>query len=66
MNVSVNGENKHLNDDCTVAELIEMQEESTGGIAVAINGKLVRRDSWNSFKISENDNIVIIKAAYGG
>jgi len=66
MNVSVNGENKQLNEDCTVAKLIEMQEESTGGIAVAINGKLVRRDSWNSFKISEGDNIVIIKAAYGG
>lgn len=36
------------------------------GVAVAVNNRMVPRAEWENTALSENDNIVIIKAACGG
>lgn len=36
------------------------------GVAIAVNNKMIPRTEWNKFQLSENDSIVIIKAACGG
>ncbi|MDE7125281.1 MAG: sulfur carrier protein ThiS [Muribaculaceae bacterium] len=66
MKIIVNGKELDITSSETVANLIDRLGEGTGGIAVAVNDKLVRRNSWSSFQLSENDSVVIIKAAYGG
>lgn len=37
-----------------------------GGVAVAVNNQMVRRDDWAATPLNEGDNILIIKAACGG
>lgn len=37
-----------------------------GGVAVAVNNQMVRRDDWAGTPLNEGDNILIIKAACGG
>lgn len=38
----------------------------TKGIAVAINGSVVPRSSWNETRISSGDDIEIVKIMQGG
>ena len=36
------------------------------GIAIAVNNRMVPRTEWDSYALSEGDNILIIKAVCGG
>ena len=36
------------------------------GIAVAVNNRMIPRAEWDSFALSDGDNILIIKAVCGG
>ena len=36
------------------------------GVAIAIDNKMVPRAAWAETLLKENDNIVVIKAAFGG
>jgi thiamine biosynthesis protein ThiS len=36
------------------------------GTAIAVNNALVRRAVWQSTPLKDDDDVVIIKAAYGG
>nr|WP_294858836.1 sulfur carrier protein ThiS [uncultured Fluviicola sp.] len=40
--------------------------ENTKGIAVAVNGQVIPKDSWIETKVGENDELLIIKATQGG
>lgn len=40
--------------------------ENAKGVAVAINGQVIPKDSWVETKVSENDDVLIIKATQGG
>ena len=42
------------------------QNLPTTGIAVAVNNRMIPRTEWNSFALSDGDNILIIKAVCGG
>lgn len=48
--------------DFLKAEQLDAKE----GIAVALNQQVVPRNEWASKTISENDQIIIIKATQGG
>lgn len=37
-----------------------------GGVAVAVNGKVVRRNDWGAHTLRDLDSVLIINAAYGG
>ena len=66
MNISVNNESKEVEAGMTVASLVRSLSDRKGGVAVAVNGKLVRRQQWEETALAENDDVVIINAAYGG
>ncbi len=36
------------------------------GLAVAVNYTVVPRTNWDTFQLSENDTIIIIRATQGG
>lgn len=40
--------------------------ENPKGIAVAINGQVIPKDFWRETPVSENDDVLIIKATQGG
>jgi sulfur carrier protein len=66
MQVKVNGVETSINDGSTVADLAEINGVGQTGTAIAVNNALVRRANWQSTPLKDGDDVVIIKAAYGG
>lgn len=67
MKIKLNNEVVTLPDDpINVSALIELRKIPQVGTAVACNGKLVPHSRWDEVLIRENDDVVIISAAYGG
>lgn len=65
MKVQVN--NKEVETTATtIAQLAVQLDLPNGGIALAVNNKMIPRANWESIALQENDNLVIIKAACGG
>jgi sulfur carrier protein len=63
--IRVNGvEEQFLNE--TVSELVRRRSIEPRGIAVAINGDVVRRSDWEMTPIPDGASIEIVTAAAGG
>lgn len=65
MKVQVN--NKEVETHSTT--LLQLTQElnlPAQGIAVAVNNRMVPRTQWEALLLTENDNLVVIKAACGG
>ena len=55
----------------TVAALFSIEAEETGiespqGVAIALNGRVLRRREWGDTPINEGDRIEIVRAMQGG
>jgi sulfur carrier protein len=66
MKVIVNGTHHEIEDETTVASLLEHLDIPSPGTAVAIDGAIVSRDLHATHKLSCGDDIVIIRAIGGG
>lgn len=49
-----------------VAELAEQLSLPERGVALAVNQRIIQRTEWRNTVLMPNDNITIIKAAFGG
>jgi sulfur carrier protein len=65
MRIKLNGEEKEIAAQ-TIAELLRESNAPAIGVAVAQNGKVVRRAEHGSTPIAEGDEIEIIRAVQGG
>jgi sulfur carrier protein len=65
--ISVNGESEALAAR-TVAELVAEKSELPAGrgLAVALNGTLVRRADWAATPLKPGDAVEIVRAMQGG
>ena len=52
----------------TISAFIEERaiEKNHGGVAVAVNGKVVPRDEWDKTQINKDDRIEIVHIVRGG
>jgi len=51
----------------TVSELLSaLNIDDSKGIAVALNNNVIAREKWEKHIISDNDKLLLIKAAQGG
>ena len=68
MNLRINGNTEHIQDNTILVELIEKLtgEKDPAGVAVAINGSVVSRSAWAEQKLTEGDDIEILGAVSGG
>lgn len=67
MKIIINDICETLPQGSTVADLVAVRGlADKGGVAVAINGKIVKKPDWESRILCDLDNILIINAAYGG
>ncbi|TKG94024.1 sulfur carrier protein ThiS [Puteibacter caeruleilacunae] len=66
MNVFVNEEVIELQTDASLTFLLEQLNTPTKGIAVAVNQQVIQRTEWDQFKMTENDQVLIIRATQGG
>ena len=55
-----------LPDGATVGQALASQDINAVGIAVALNGTVVSKPSYDSTVLSDGDSLIIIKAFYGG
>ena len=50
----------------TVAQLLGELTVPPRGVAVALNGELVRRAEWSERRLSDGDRLEVLTAAQGG
>ena len=64
--VNVNQEQKEIPANSSIHQMLTHLEISQRGIAVAVNEMIVAKAEWETSELSNNDNILIIKATQGG
>ncbi|WP_267425408.1 sulfur carrier protein ThiS [Methylobacterium sp. GC_Met_2] len=70
MKVFINGEPRER-DAGTVNALFRQEAEESGiespqGIAIALNGRVLRRRDWDETPVAEGDRVEIVRAMQGG
>jgi sulfur carrier protein len=66
MNVIVNGKPVELADGATTAAAVQVLTSAVSGIAVAVNGAVVRRGEWESTLLADGDQVEVLTAVQGG
>ncbi len=66
MNVVVNGRAFELADGATVAAAVQLLTSARSGVAVAVNGQVVRRSAWDSTPLADGDQVEVLTAVQGG
>ena len=66
--VTVNGESRELGAGATVADVVEQLPAPPGGrgVAVAVNGEVVRRAAWPSTELADGARVEVVAAVQGG
>lgn len=63
--IRVNGE-EHDEPFDTVTAMMDQLDIETRGVAVAVNGEIVRRGEWSATTLIDGDVVEIVSAAAGG
>ena len=66
MEVQVNGEWRAFSDGATVAEVMKALEAPDRGVAVALDGEVVRRGDWPGRVVPAGARMEILTAVQGG
>ena len=67
MTISLNNQTVEVEAQTVLSKVVFQQiGENSKGIAVAINGQVIPKDSWMETPVNENDDVLIIKATQGG
>ncbi len=67
MKITINDTVCDVQPRASVEDVVAMKGlAGKGGVAVAVNGKIVRRDDWSTHTLNDLDSVLIINAAYGG
>ena len=66
MKLIINGENLEFNDNLTLLEVINKLEIESKVMAVAVNTEVIKKESWNSFKLKESDRVELLNFVGGG
>jgi sulfur carrier protein len=66
--ISVNGKPGRVPDGHTIADLVRAAtgDAAVRGVAVALNGTVVRRTDWPATGLSEGDRVEVLTAKQGG
>ncbi len=68
MQINLNGEDRQLPDDATVATIVELLDVAPGarGVAVALDGEVVARGRWDATRLAEGARVEVVAAIQGG
>lgn len=68
MEITVNGKAHELSESLSLEALLRQLAlpHAEGGIAVALNGELVRREEWGGKRVAPGDALEIVQATQGG
>jgi sulfur carrier protein len=68
MEITVNGEPRDIAAPCSLLQYLQSLRLATleRGVAVCVNGELVRRAEWERLRLQPQDELEIVQAAQGG
>lgn len=67
MIVYINNNIHNFSESVSISEALNLLGiNASKGIAVAVNNKVITKSQWNTFLISENDKITLIRPTQGG
>ncbi|MCH8841465.1 MAG: sulfur carrier protein ThiS [SAR324 cluster bacterium] len=68
MEITVNGKAHEISEPLSLEALLRQLAlpDAAGGIAVALNGELVRREQWGGKQVAPGDALEIVQATQGG
>ncbi len=66
MKIIVNGEQKYIQEDTTVAELMKLLALEGKVMAAAVNMEIVKQDSWDVHKLKDGDELELLDFVGGG
>ncbi len=66
MTIIINSKSYKVTMGATLAEALQSVLGTIEGMAAAVNGIVVPRGTWATHVLNEGDDIILIKAAYGG
>ena len=66
MIIILNGENRDIDNNTTVALLLQSLNLANKRLAVEINQQIINRSDFNSYKFNELDKVEIVQAIGGG
>jgi len=66
LTVSINNNSQEITDQTSIIGLLAKLQQTTDGIAVAINNHVIAKNDWSNTKLKSNDRVLIIQATQGG
>ena len=66
MKLTINGEASSVADDVTLEVLLLDLTGTTRGSAAAVDGEVVPRGEWTTFRLREGQTIEVLTAVQGG
>ncbi|MFD8155052.1 sulfur carrier protein ThiS [Streptomyces sp. NPDC059720] len=66
MNISVNGEPRHVRPGTALDAVVRSLTTSPSGVAAALNETVVPRTQWTATPLSEGDRVEVLTAVQGG
>ena len=66
MNITINGEQRTLEDDLNLLQLISFLELENKRLAIEVNQEIVPRSEHASHILQQNDKVEIVQAIGGG
>ena len=66
MKVTVNKKEMEVAEGLTLDALMQQIQPEGGSFAEAVGMKVVKKDNWAATRLSENDDITVIRATCGG
>jgi sulfur carrier protein len=64
--VVVNGEQRELPDGALVRDAVRVTGAAQQGVAVAIDGEVVPRASWDRVALCDGQRVEVVQAVQGG
>lgn len=66
MQIQINGEPREVEQNLSLADLVEVLNLKAEQIAIELNQKIVRRAQWNEILLQASDQIEIVHFVGGG
>ena len=67
MNITLNNRLDSVeHDQLTVSELLKIKNFTFKMLVIKVNGTLVKKDAYSSFKINDGDDVTVIHLVSGG
>ena len=66
ISIVLNGENKKIETDCNIKQLLTELNMTDKRLAVEVNQEIISRSEFSSFTFNEQDKVEIVQAIGGG